>query len=57
MSYEGLQETTLHINPHVTFLNELATFTNRVALMPRFKGQTQVLRILRRIPTLAVFSN
>lgn len=38
------------------FLNELERFIVLVQNMPRFKGQTQALRSLRRLSRMSVFS-
>lgn len=37
------------------FMKQLSLFIARVELMPRFKGQTQAVRALKRIKGLAVF--
>ncbi len=37
------------------FTDLLASFIRDVDNLPRFRGKAQVLTILRRIPTLAVF--
>ena len=37
------------------FLSELRQFTQRVEAMPRFRGQVQAVRALKRIAGLTVF--
>lgn len=52
-----MQTPTCDINPTTyTFLTALNTFIAQTAAMPRFKGQTQALRALRRIANMAAFN-
>jgi hypothetical protein len=44
------------LESQVHFITRLSVFISEVEAMPRFAGQTQALRALRRIKGMAVFN-